>query len=54
MDASANKIETDDNLPVFAIRFYPAINKSNPLVYEGEKTKEAIISWIRKQRSGEL
>jgi len=49
MDATANDVSSKYSVRGFpTIKFFPAGAKESPIDYEGERTKEAFVSWINE------
>jgi len=47
MDATANEVESVDVQGFPTLKFYPANNKDSPIDYDGDRTKEGLISWLK-------
>jgi len=49
MDATANEVESVSVQGFPTIKFYPKGNKSNPIDYNGERTEEGFIKYLKEQ-----
>ncbi len=47
MDATANEVEGVNVQGFPTIKFYPSNNKNEPLDFEGDRTEEGIIDFLK-------
>jgi protein disulfide isomerase len=47
MDATANEVEHVDISGFPTLKFYPANSKENPIDYDGDRTKEGFLAWLK-------
>lgn len=53
IDATANEVPGVNIRGFPTIKFFPGNNKSNPVEFDGERTEEGIISWLKDHVSHE-
>jgi len=49
MDATANEVESVSVQGFPTIKFYPKNDKQNPIDYDGERTEEGFIKYLREK-----
>ncbi len=49
MDVTANKVESVKIEGFPTLQFYPKDDKQNPILFEGESSKEAFLEFFKKK-----
>jgi protein disulfide-isomerase A1 len=49
MDATANEVESVDVSGFPTLKFYPSNSKNSPIDYDGDRTKEALLTWLKEK-----
>lgn len=47
MDSTANEVESVTVSGFPTIKFYPKNRKQNPINYDGERTKDGFLNWLK-------
>ena len=47
MDSTANEVDGVDISGFPTIKFYPANKKQSPINYDGDRTKEGFLKWLK-------